>query len=235
MNEDMQVVILGLVPREFGFTAVCPQVGITVDGATVKEAVHAAQSALHDYLLTTPLPSPGEQIEVPVGTALVIPLLVGHDEQGLCVARVFDMVGVMAVQFVKAAYGGDAATLWDLLSGESRGVWKGIWHGRDGRDLGDLHLWSKMPDTGIFSVLVREITDKLSEAWGPDFNRDDLAPGATDYFSTFDGRVRIVAGITQAKVYREPTEVPAIFIPVVLENGQWRVDYLSMLTPYSML
>lgn len=107
---DKRVVIVGLVSNDTGFTAVYPQVDIRIDGASIKDAVYAAQSAVYENLLTPPLPPPSDHLALPVGTDLVIPLLVGHDEHGLAVARVADMVGLMGTQFVRAVYAGDTST-----------------------------------------------------------------------------------------------------------------------------
>lgn len=220
----MRILRVVTVRRPDGYLSICLDLGIDARGADAQEAVGNLMEEAQEYLSSHPLP-PAE--DAPILSTLVV------NEVGQATAKAIDEAGLAAGAWVKAAFDGDVAMFWGLLSSESKGLWKGIWHERERVDLGNLHLASRIPDSATFAPRVREVMKKVTEAM-PDLAGDcGLAPST--YLSSEEARIRLIPGITEVTLPSPGTQMPAYFVNTVRERGEWRVDYLSLLTPASLL
>ncbi|HYF93438.1 MAG TPA: SEFIR domain-containing protein [Symbiobacteriaceae bacterium] len=224
-DERFRNFTLAVVPQTQGYSAICLDLGLTGYGVTPQEALESVRTELQAYLANKGMPA---DHQTPILTQAMVLVASGT------VSAAPDSVGLLAGRFVRAVYISDIEGFWSQLSHESHGIWKGIWSKSEGWDLGDVDIASRHPSTPRFAGLIMRLMESLATAWGPEWGGDELSVAPTRYESAHRARVRVLKGFADVTVIATPTRMEAIVVPMVCENGLWKVDYLGLITPASL-
>lgn len=127
-----------------------------------------------------------------------------------------DVVGVRAGEFVLAASSGDSIAMFFFLSRKVRETWRVEWARRTGQS-GPVLDSEEMTES-----LRAEILDgwHITEL-------KDVGVSPTRYFDHEHARVLIVLAVDEGYVTEETESMPMFTLPMVREDGEWRVDEVT--------
>ena len=135
-----------------------------------------------------------------------------------------DKCGLRAGQFAEAIRDGAMETAWELLSKESVGLRQGIWATQNGIDLQLVYRVAHNPDHPMFAIMMSDFRSAVLKYW-PLEDLDHLAVAPTSYVDDHHAFAFLPVSISgDQEIILESTEKAGIVIPMLFEDGDWRVD-----------
>ncbi len=135
-----------------------------------------------------------------------------------------DECGVRAGQFAEAVRDNNMPMAWDMLSKESKGVRQGIWATEKEIDLQVVYRAAHDPDHSMFPLMMDDFRQAILKQW-PLEDLAELGVAPTSYIDDEHSFGFLPFGVTRdQQVVNKGTMMSGIIIPMLLEDGEWKVD-----------
>ena len=136
-----------------------------------------------------------------------------------------DSCGLRAGQFAEAVRDNDMRTAWSMLSRESQGVRQGVWATQKSIDLQVVYQAAHNPDHPIVPLMMNDFRDTVLKSW-PLEDLTDLGVAPTSYIDDYRAFAFLPFGMThdQQVMPSAGGMMNGIIIPMLLEDGEWKVD-----------
>ena len=135
-----------------------------------------------------------------------------------------DACGLAAGCFAEAVRDGTMAVAWKMLSKESRGVRQGVWATERGIDLQAVYQAANDPSHPLFQPLLEDFRKAVLKYW-PLEDLFDLGVAPTSYVDDLHAFAFLPMGIGDGQEEtRKPVLKSGLIIPMLLEDGAWRVN-----------
>lgn len=149
---------------------------------------------------------------------------------GISTSNSPDECGFAAAKFVESVRDSDWATVWMLLSKESRGMSVGVWAERSGRQLRDVYGVADDPSHPLYGELMGMVVGDFTIDWGWK-NIQTPAVCPTRYLASNRAWVRVPTKVTEPTLITEPTAMHMLLLPMQFEDGMWRVHFSGFAWP----
>ena len=154
----------------------------------------------------------------------------GHGRNGVRVpgkkrSQSTDECGVRAGQFAEAVRDHDMAAAWGILSRESQGVRQGVWATQKDIDLQVVYRAAHDPQHPMFSLMTEDLREAILKLW-PLEDLTDVGVAPTSYIDDYHAFAFLPFGVTEDQKAM-PTGgglVPGLIVPMLMEDGEWKVD-----------
>ena len=135
-----------------------------------------------------------------------------------------DECGVKAGQFAEAVRDMDMAAAWDMLSRESQGVRQGVWANQKSVDLQVVYRAAHNPQHPMFQLMMEDLREAILKLW-PLEDLTGLGVAPTSYIDDYRAFAFLPFGMTaDQQIADKGTLMPGLIIPMLLEDGKWKVD-----------
>ena len=135
-----------------------------------------------------------------------------------------DACGLAAGRFAEAVRDGTMATAWEMLSKESRGVRQGVWATERGIDLQQVYQASNDSSHPLFQPMLEDFRKAVLKYW-PLEDLFDLGVAPTRYVDDLHAFAFLPMGIDDdQEETQKPVLKSGLIIPMLLEDGAWRVN-----------
>ena len=135
-----------------------------------------------------------------------------------------DECGMSAGQFAEAVKQNDMAAVWDTLSRESQGVRQGVWATQNRIDLQVVYRAAHDAQHPIFQLMMDDLREAILKQW-PLEDLTDLGVAPTSYIDDHHAFAFLPFGITEDRqVMPKGGPMPGLIIPMLLEDGDWKID-----------
>jgi hypothetical protein len=113
---------------------------------------------------------------------------------------------------------------WEMLSKESRGVRQGVWATERGIDLQEVYQAASNPSHPLFQPLLEDFRKVVLKYW-PLEDLFDLGVAPTSYVDDLHAFAFLPMGIgDDQEETQKPILKSGLIIPMLLEDGAWRVN-----------
>ena len=135
-----------------------------------------------------------------------------------------DACGLAAGRFAEAVRDGKMATAWEMLSKESRGVRQGVWATERGIDLQQVYQAANDHSHPLFQPMLEDFRKAVLKYW-PLEDLFDLGVAPTSYVDDLQAFAFLPMGIgDDQEETQKPVLKSGLIIPMLLEDGAWRVN-----------
>ena len=135
-----------------------------------------------------------------------------------------DQCGIRAGEFAEAVRDTDMAAAWDMLSRESQGIRQGIWATQKSIDLQVVYRAAHNPEHPMFPFMMEDFREAILRLW-PLEDLTDLGVAPTSYIDDYRAFAFLPFGIKDnQQVAQKGTLMPGLIIPMLLEDGAWKID-----------
>ncbi len=135
-----------------------------------------------------------------------------------------DACGLAAGRFAEAVRDGTMAVAWEMLSKESRGVRQGVWATERGIDLQAVYQAANDHSHPLFQPLLEDFRKAVLKYW-PLEDLFDLGVAPTSYVDDLQAFAFLPMGIgDDQEETQKPVLKSGLIIPMLLEDGAWRVN-----------
>ena len=135
-----------------------------------------------------------------------------------------DACGLAAGRFAEAVRDGTMAVAWEMLSKESRGVRQGVWATERGIDLQAVYQAANDHSHPLFQPLLEDFRKAVLKYW-PLEDLFDLGVAPTSYVDDLHAFAFLPMGIgDDQEETQKPVLKSGLIIPMLLEDGAWRVN-----------
>lgn len=135
-----------------------------------------------------------------------------------------DESGFSALEFVLAVRDGHLDRMWFLLSSETKGMFQGRWSAVTRQLPYEVYPVAQSVSHPSFAEFARYVREEILVDWA-EVNLQDLGVLPTHYLDSVRGYVRIGTCVRGPMLIESEMAMPAIFIPVLREDGHWRVHF----------
>jgi hypothetical protein len=140
---------------------------------------------------------------------------------GTLVSSIPDDCSWAAVNFATAIRNGDTNAIWHLLSKESRAMQVGVWAVRNGYQPRDVYGVGERGHP-LHLTLVSAIAKDFVVDWASE-RLESLAALPARYLDNVRAWARVATGITEPALFTQTTAIHALLLPMIFEDGAWRV------------
>ena len=138
-----------------------------------------------------------------------------------------DEVGLVAGRFAEAIRDNDMLNAWDMMSMESKGVRQGIWATKNNVDLQIVYKAAHDPNHPLFEPMMCDLRTTILNMW-PLEDLTDLGIAPSKYVDNQHAFAFLPFGIVHDEQnMNSGSYISGIIIPMLLENGNWKVDLPS--------
>ena len=135
-----------------------------------------------------------------------------------------DECGDRAGTFAEAVRDNDMELAWSMLSKETRGMRLGVWATRTNTDMQIAYRAAYDPNHPRRAGLLEDFRNTVLRMW-PLEDLSDLRVAPTNYVDDQHAFVFLPFGATQdTERVSHRRLMSGLIIPMLLEDGQWRVD-----------
>jgi len=135
-----------------------------------------------------------------------------------------DECGIRAGQFAEAVRDNNMAAAWDMLSRESQGVRQGVWATQKSIDLQIVYRAAHDPQHSMFQPMTEDLRRVILKMW-PLEDLTDLGVAPTSYIDDSHAFAFLPFGVTEdQQVMPKSALMSGLVIPMLLEDGDWKVD-----------
>jgi hypothetical protein len=135
-----------------------------------------------------------------------------------------DEVGARAGEFAEAIRTGNMDLAWSMLSKETRGMRMGVWATRNNIDMQLAYRAGYDSSHPQRASMLEDFRTTVLRLW-PLEDLADLGISPTSYVDDQHAFVFLPFGVTtQTSVIARRRLMSGLIIPMLLEEGQWRVD-----------
>ena len=135
-----------------------------------------------------------------------------------------DECGLAAGRFAEAVRDGSMTVAWEMLSKESRGVRQGVWATERGIDLQQVYQAANDHSHPLFHPMLEDFRKAVLKYW-PLEDLFDLGVAPTSYVDDLHAFAFLPMGIDDdQEETQKPVLKSGLIIPMLLEDGAWRVN-----------
>ena len=135
-----------------------------------------------------------------------------------------DQCGIRASKFAEAIRHNDMTTAWHLLSKESKGVRQGIWATQNEIDLQLVYRAAYDTQHYIFPSMMADFRSAVLKYW-PLEDLSNLGMAPTSYIDDQHAFAFLPVDVfDDHEVVCGQSKKPGLIIPMLLEDGEWKVD-----------